>query len=281
LKSLWRPGWRSRNFGVAGLLPLSWRRRLGYRTYWIFNNEGHRMSYAALKPKTKRIIESDLKTLFSRRGFSKPTIEDLKKIGIRVLYREIEYKGRKAYLSDVGAAALRRLTEAILELPSLADIVSQREVATAVKEGYNDWIEKELQPNGQEFADAVADALLAKVQEFQFLIRLDGLDIANQEAMQLGPVRIQRPDRALMDEIKGGKVLTPDLLFKEFNGALWLIGKTTGSPDVAHERFELQAQLTVGILAVCGAILFQGERYGVPIFGHCSFRPVIKPQYRC
>jgi hypothetical protein len=75
-----------------------------YRSYWILNNEGSIvMSYASLKPKTKRIIDRDLETLFSPRAFFQPTIEELKKIGIRLLYREIDYKGPKLFLSDVGA----------------------------------------------------------------------------------------------------------------------------------------------------------------------------------
>lgn len=37
-----------------------------------------------------------------------------------------------------------------------------------------------------------------------------------------------------------------------------LVGKSLGSPGVARERLELLVSLTVGILAVCGAILYQG-----------------------
>lgn len=216
------------------------------------------MTYGALQPKTKRMIERDLDALFSPRAFYSPDIEELKKLGMQVLYREIKYKGRTLFLSETGAAALRRLTRSILELPSLVDAVSQREVATEVKHAYNQWIEQHLQPDGQEFTDAVAKTLLALVRLYHFLIKLEGLNIKDQDAIELGSVRIQRPDRAVLNKVEAGKVLNPELLFKQFDGGLWLIGKTTGSPDVALERFELQALITVGILAVSGAVLYQG-----------------------
>jgi hypothetical protein len=216
------------------------------------------MTYVALQPKTKRMIERDLETLFSPMAFYSPDIEELKKLGMQVLYREIKYKGRTLFLSESGVAALRRLTESILQLPSLVDAVSQREVATEVKHAYTQWIEQHLQPDGQEFTDAVAKTLLALVRRYHFLIKLEGLDIMDQDAIELGSVRIQRPDQAVLNKVEAGNVLNPELLFKQFGGSLWLIGKTTGSPDVALERFELQAFITVGILAVCGAVLYQG-----------------------
>jgi hypothetical protein len=199
------------------------------------------MTYGALQPKTKRMIERDLETLFSPRAFYSPDIEELKKLGMQVLYREIKYKERTLFLSENGAAALRRLTQSILEVPSLVDAISQREVATEVKHAYNQWIEQHLQPDGQEFTDDVAKTLLAVVRLSHFLIKLEGLDIMDQDAIELGSIRIQRPDKAILNKVQTGEVLNPELLFKEFDGSLWLIGKTTGGPDVALERFELHA----------------------------------------
>ena len=214
--------------------------------------------YSALKPKTKRIIENDLGTLFSPRAFLPSDIEKIMALGKLVLFRELEYKGRSVFLSDDGAAAIRRLTSSIFEMPALADLVSEREVAAEVKDHYNEWLERNLQPDGQEFADAVAEALLASVKDYQFLIKLQGLDLRDQDAMELGPVRIQKPDKAVLDTVKLGGLLGKEQVSGHFEGSLWLIGKTKGSPNRALERFELQVALTLGILAVCGAILYEG-----------------------
>lgn len=214
--------------------------------------------YSALKPKTKRIIENDLGTLFSPRAFLPSDIEKIMALGKLVLFRELKYKGRSVFLSDDGTAAIRRLTSSIFEMPVLADLVSEGEVAAEVKDHYNEWLEKNLQPDGQEFADPVVEALLASVKDYQFLIKLGGLDLRDQDAIELGPVRIQKPDKAALDTVKFGGLLDKEQVSGQFEGSLWLIGKTRGSPDTALERFELQVALTVGILAVCGAILYEG-----------------------
>jgi hypothetical protein len=216
------------------------------------------MPYDELKPKTRRIVESDLETLFSPRALLPAEIETIKALGKLALFRELNYKGHSLFLSDDGASALRRLTSAIFEMPSIADVVSETEVATEVKEQYNDWLEKHLQPDGDEFVTKVAEALLAKVSEYHFLIRLDGLDLMDQESLDLGAIRIQKPDEALLDTVKFGGLLDKEQVSKQFEGGLWLVGKSRGGPDVALDRFELQVTLTVGLLAVCGAILYEG-----------------------
>ncbi len=100
------------------------------------------MSYDELKPKTKRIIKSDLETLFSPRALLPADIKTIKALGKFALFRELKYKGHSLFLSDDGAAALRRLIGAISEMPSIADLVSESEVAIEVKEHYNNWLEK-------------------------------------------------------------------------------------------------------------------------------------------
>jgi hypothetical protein len=216
------------------------------------------MPYDELKPKTKRIIKSDLETLFSPRALLPADIETIKALGKLALFRELKYKGHSLFLSDDGAAALRRLTGAIFEMPSIADLVSESEVATEVKEQYNDWLEKHLQPDGDEFVGPIAEALLARVKEYHFLMKLDGLDLMDQEFLDLGAIRIQKPDEALLDTVKFGGLLDKEQVSKQFEGSLWLVGKSRGGPDVALERFELKVALTVGLLAVCGAILYEG-----------------------
>src|SRR5258708_10226751 len=101
-------------------------------------------------------------------------------------------------------------------MPSLADAVSLSEVAAEVKKSYNDWLERHLQPDGQEFVDPIAETLLAKVKEYQFLIKLDGLDLRDQDALELGPVRIQKPDTAVLDTVKFGGLLDKEQASGQF-----------------------------------------------------------------
>jgi hypothetical protein len=48
------------------------------------------------------------------------------------------------------------------------------------------------------------------------------------------------------------------VIYDEFKDGMWIIGVTRGSPAVATSKFEHRAKLTVGMLAVYGAVLYKG-----------------------
>lgn len=215
------------------------------------------MSYDKMTPKQKRIIEKDVETIFSPRAFLRtPTLEVLKRLG--PFHPSVKYKGRSIFLSEKGVAALGRLIDLLCDLPALTDTVSRREIDTQVQKSYNAWLEKDLQPTGQEFAEGVVGSLLAQVRSYEFLIQVEGIDLKDQKVLTLGSVRIQRSDQALLQDVKFEGNLDSESIYSQFKDSLWLIGSVKGSVDVASEQFEHRAVLTVGILAVCGALLYKG-----------------------
>ena len=215
------------------------------------------MPYSGITPKQKRIVESDVETLFSPRAFiPKPTLEDIKRLGF--FHPTIKYNRGTLFLSDKGDGARKRLTGIVCSLPELLGSVSKSEVGAQVLKSYNDLLEKQLQPTGQEFVDGVTDALLATVKDRQCLIQLDGLDLKDQDVVELGSFRIQRSNRAILDNVKFRGGLDVDLVYDQFKDSLWLIGDGRGSDDIASEQFEYRATLAVGILALCGALLYRG-----------------------
>lgn len=215
------------------------------------------MPYNGMTPKQKRIIESDVQSLFSPKAFiSKPTLEDIRRLDF--FHPTVKYKRGTLFLSDKGVAAVRRLTELVCDLPALRNPVSRNEVAVRVLRNYNDLLDKHLQPTGQEFIESVADALLASVRDYEFLVQVEGLDLKDQAVVELGSVRIQRSDRALLENIKFEKGLELGSIYQQFQNSIWLVGAIRGSPDIASQRFEYRATLTVGLLAICGAVLYKG-----------------------
>lgn len=215
------------------------------------------MPYNAMKPKQKRIVERDVESLFSPKAIlPKQTLEDIRQLGF--FQPSIKFKGGTLYLSEKAIAALSRLTDTVCGLKEISDSVSRNEVSWQVSKSHNDWIEKLLQPTGQEFIDGVVDTLSATVKDYQFLAQIEGLDLKGQAVIQLGSYRIQRSDRALFEAIQFGGNLDIDSVYDQFKDTLWLIGPAKGSDDVASERFEHMATLTVGTLAICGAVLYRG-----------------------
>jgi hypothetical protein len=90
-----------------------------------------------------------------------------------------------------------------------------------------------LQPTGQEFVDCVTDALLATVKDRQCLIQIEGLDPKDQDVAEIGSFRIQRSNRALLDDVKFGGGLDAASVYDQFKDSLWLIGARWGSNDIA------------------------------------------------
>lgn len=227
------------------------------------------MAYESLTAKQKRIVDVDVKSLFTPKAFlPTPTIDDIKRLGI--FHPTITYNRGTLFVSEKGVSALKRLTGIISGLVVLSGSVSRAETWTQVLSSYNNLIEQLLEPTGQEFVEAVVAALLALIKDYAFLIRLEGLDIKDQEALELGSVRIQRPDRGLLEKSRFDH-LDIDAFCEQSKNTLWMIVGGTGSPHVAAETFEYRVTLATGILAICGAVHYKGAIW------RSRVRPVISP----
>lgn len=101
--------------------------------------------------------------------------------------------------------------------------------------------------------------MLSDVKSHTFLVQIEGIDLQDQEALNLGIFRIQRSNLTFFDSIKFEGQLDRPTIYSQFEGGLWLIGCINGSQDVAREQFEYRVNLIVGILGICGAILYKGS----------------------
>ncbi|HWQ89039.1 MAG TPA: hypothetical protein VN374_03605 [Desulfitobacteriaceae bacterium] len=215
------------------------------------------MLYEKLTQKQRRTIERDVETLFSRRAFIiSPTFEDIKRLG--PFHPNIRYGPGTLFLSDKGVAALRRITSLLGSLSLMASSVSMRDIDVQVLGNYKSWLERDLQPTGREFTEGIVNSLVGIIMDYEFLIQIEGIDLKDQDILHLGSIRIQRSNRAILENVKFEGHLELDSIFEQFKNDYWLIGQCSGSADIASERFEYRAVLTVGILAVCGAVLYRG-----------------------
>lgn len=96
------------------------------------------------------------------------------------------------------------------------------------------------------------------MKRYEFLVKIEGVELNDIDILSLGSVRVQRNDPALFNRISFVGNLDSETIYSEFKDSLWLIGSAKGSLDVAFERFDYRANLTVGILGLCGAVLYKG-----------------------
>src|ERR1017187_2636692 len=210
------------------------------------------MYYAQLNPKQKRIIERDVETLFTPAALLRNlTPEKLRTL--EVFHPTVKIGRGLRFLSETGVSAVRRIGDLLAGLPVLSNCISENEIDNEVLKNYNSWLTRSLQPNGEEFTQEVGDALVAKVKEYEFLALIEGIDLGDQDVVDLGTVRIRRHDRGLLEEVKFGGNLTLDSIYNQFKDHLWIIARSRGSHSIAQKQVEEKIRLTVGILAVCGA----------------------------
>lgn len=124
---------------------------------------------------------------------------------------------------SVGAlAALRRVTSLIGDIPEIRTSCSPKEIAEEVFERYSSWVASSRQPTGQEFTDDVVGALRAKVKFHELLISIEGIDLVDQEAIDLGSMKISKADPKVLEGVEWGGILDFDWvygLFKESSGS--------------------------------------------------------------
>ena len=211
-----------------------------------------------MTPKEKRIIEGDLAVLFSTKAFLVlKTIEDWKAVGF--FHPQVRTETNSHPLSEAAIAALRRITAIMQKVPDLRRSCSLDEIAQQVHGSYEGWLGRLQQPDADEFIESCAQPLLAQVLERTHLISLHGLELSDMDRLDLGTVFICKPDPALLQEVQFGGAITKEWIMKDFSDGLWLIGRSSGSPKTSLARFDHHTVLVIGMLAVCGAILFEGS----------------------
>src|SRR5208337_4801354 len=134
--------------------------------------------------KQKRIIGRDVGTLFSKRALPvQPTLEEWTE------NPTIRTEQGDRPLSAVALTALRRIASLIGDIPEVRNSCSPKEIAGEVFERYSSWVVTSHRPTGQEFTDDVVGALRAKVKVHELLIAIEGIDLVNQEAIDLGSMK--------------------------------------------------------------------------------------------
>jgi hypothetical protein len=84
------------------------------------------------------------------------------------------------------------VTSLIGDIPEIRTSCSPKEIAEEVFERYSSWVASSRQPTGQEFTDDVVGALRTKVKVHELLISIEGIDLVDQEAIDLGSMKVSK-----------------------------------------------------------------------------------------
>ena len=151
--------------------------------------------YKELTEKQIRIINRDLKLIFSIKGVLLPkNIEDIIKLG--VFSPRVKLKERELYLSKEGITALERICEIISNLNKYKGLLNYNDIYQSVLLELGKWFEIILIPDVYDFFVSLDTALSKNIQTSNFICRIDGISLDGLNKINIGGKTIKIYDKS-------------------------------------------------------------------------------------
>ena len=220
-----------------------------------------------LTKKQLRIINRALDGFFAGRALKAPkTIEDFKVPN--VLSRELHLDGNRVLLmTDIGLSHLKTIVTNLNEADLLGGATSYSDVYSACVKVIERCLSHNQRPdNGDEFVAVVRADMERLVDQRTFAVPVLGVELVNIDVLHLGCFTIVP---ASVDVLTSAGVEDTDdravSVIKQTKAKYWLVGSVRGTTRVAEEKFRAQAELLVGMLAICAASMYQHGAHGFRI----------------
>lgn len=184
--------------------------------------------------------------------------------------RELRLTGNlTAYLTDSGYEHFRTVVDVMDRVDFFDGMAEFADIWHAWHRVVEKWLSNGLEPErADDVAQAIADLVAQEVDDHTFVVPLFGIGLDGVDSFAIGAMTILRMSVDVLDSsgIEHNHADVPRFL--ELNkGYLWLKGTTRGTPNVARQRFSEQATLTVGMLAITAASMYEwgasGFRIGI------------------
>ena len=207
--------------------------------------------------------------LFSVKSLLVPkSISDFQEIPAEQYFsRMLKLTGNKTiFLTDSGDEHFRTVVDVIERSDLFGGMADFSDIWTAWHKVVEKWLSNGQQPeNADEVMHAITELLAQEIDNHTFIVPLFGIELDGVDSFALGVMTILRMSVGVLQAsgIEHDHSNVPYLLELNKN-YLWLKGTARGTPRVAQQKFSDQAALTVGMLAITAASLY--ER------GACGFR---------
>lgn len=230
------------------------------------------MSLASdLENKEKRSIQRDIDLIFSVKGIVVPkTIEEHKALGI--FPPSIKLKDGELYLSERGIEALKRICGFIYKTESYNELLNYDDVYDCVTSEIGSWIARKLVPEGDEFTLPLDEALSGKIDDYNFVCRIDGIELKGIESVAIGSKCIRKFDLNILNCAGGINDSISDLIENEYVGTLVIEGVERGSFSVAQSKFYSNSDLALSVLRLYSCSHYTGaiKRKNIRLINNCA-----------
>ncbi|MDP1633493.1 MAG: HEPN domain-containing protein [Gallionellaceae bacterium] len=222
-----------------------------------------------LSDKDRRKLLNAAKRLFSIKSLLVPrSINDFREIPAKQHFsRMLTLAGNKTvFLTDSGYEHFRTIVAVIDRADIFGGMADFSDIWTAWHKVVKTWFSNGLEPeNVDEVVQAITEIVAQEIDDHTFIVPLFGIELDSVDSFALGRMAILRMSVDVLEAsgIEHNHANVPHLLELNKN-YLWLKGTARGTPRVAQQKFSDQATLTVGILAISAASMYE--------LGACGFR---------
>lgn len=224
---------------------------------------------AELSRKEARTVDFALERFYNPKAWVVPRSIDDFKIP-NALARELKLEGNRILLmTDVGLKHLRTMASVIDDADVFDGQANYSDIDSACRGALAESLSMGQRPNdAKEFVDLISKRVAPQIDTRTYAVPIFGLELVGVESLELGSMRVVPAAVSHLDAA-GVKHENSDVgkTIETTKTRLWLIGSARGTATVAEEKFRAQAEITVGMLAVSAAAMYEygatGFRIGV------------------
>lgn len=215
-----------------------------------------------LTDKEKRTLQFAAKRLFSDKSLLIPTsTSDILSIPLDQHFSRMLSltNNQTVFLTESGHEHFRSVVDVMDRANYFNGMAERSDIWLAWRRVVENWFSNGLAPeNADEVVHAIDDRITQEIDDYTFVVPLFGIELEGIDSFNLGAMSTLRPSVDVFDSagVVHDHADIPHLL--ELNkGCLWLKGTMRGTPQVAQQRFSEQAALTVGMLAITAASVYE------------------------
>lgn len=203
-----------------------------------------------MSPKTRRVAESDLATLFRVKELM-PASTAFKEFDlIERLYREIKTpSGATVYLSEKANLSFLRLVDTVESFLPSRDLVLPDDIYQACKFELGRLYEQEVPLKDiATFLASVETVIKSEIATHRFYTTLDGLSLRGVDQMKIGRLTVQRSSAEVLENCVASETMVSGIWDRMKRG-MWISAEIMGTRKYAERCFFEDVKAACGLLA--------------------------------
>lgn len=200
----------------------------------------------SLTNKEKRIIDRELKTIFSNKGVFLPiTIEDFKNINF--FSPRFNLNNKEVYFSKSGEESILRICDIVYNGGYYHELINYNDAYQNIISEIEKWFNADLELNVDEFMSGLNKRLNLIIKNYNFACKVSGIKFDGISSLLIGGKKLIIYDSDVIND-KVVRDALKESINKDYFEKLIITGKENGSESVALEKFYHNSEIVLSLL---------------------------------